>query len=95
MSKFNKAIGLLRGTQVSSPYVLNVRNNGSMNNETEMGYFTPLVFSTLRGGMGHAAQCCILQKTCSPCLSSEGVVSYSSVMSECAGNPGNINKKSK
>ena len=52
-----------------------------MNNEIEMGYFTPLVFSTLRGGMGHAAQCCILQKTCSPCLSSEGVVSYSSVMS--------------
>ena len=31
--------------------------------------------------MGHAAQCCILQKTCSPCLSSEGVVSYSFVMS--------------
>ena len=52
--------------------------------------------------MGHAAQCCILQKTCSPCLSSEGVVSYSSVMSgwwqemlaRGAGNPGN-NKKSK
>ena len=43
--------------------------------------FTPLVFSTLRGGMGRAAQCCILQKTCSPCLSSEGVVLYSSVMS--------------
>ena len=49
-----------------------------MNNEIEMGCFTPLVFSTLRGGMGHAAQRCILQKTCSPCLSS---VSYSSVMS--------------
>ena len=52
-----------------------------MNNEVEMGSFIRLVFSTLRGGMGHAAQCCILQKTCSPCLSSEGVVSYSSVMS--------------
>ena len=52
-----------------------------MNNETEMGSFTPLVFSTLRGGVGHTAQCRILQKTCSPCLSSEGVVSYSSVMS--------------
>ena len=45
-----------------------------------MGSFIPFVFSTLMGGMGHAAQCCILQKTCSPCLSSEGVVSYSSVM---------------
>ena len=58
--------------------------------------FTPLVFSTLRAGMGHAAQCCILQKTCSPCLSSEGVMSYSSVMSRVlvrgAGNPGNNNK---
>ena len=42
------------------------KNNGSMNNEIEIGSFTPLVFSTLRGGMGHAAQCCILQKTCSP-----------------------------
>ena len=52
-----------------------------MNNKIEMGSLTPLVFSTLRDGMGHAAQCCILQKTCSPCLSSEGVVSYSSVMS--------------
>ena len=31
--------------------------------------------------MGHAVQYCILQKTCSPCLSSEGVVSYSCVMS--------------
>ena len=30
--------------------------------------------------MGHAAQCCILQKTCSPCLFPE-VVSYSSMMS--------------
>ena len=49
-----------------------------MNNEVEMGSFTPLVFSTLTG---HAAQCSTLQKTCSPCLSSEGVVSYSSVMS--------------
>ena len=57
-----------------------MRNNGSMYNEIEMGTFTPLVFSALRGGMDHAAQCCILQKTCSPCLSSE-VVSYSSVMS--------------
>ena len=52
-----------------------------MNNETEMSSFTPLVFSILRSGMGHAAQCCILQKTCSPCLSSERVVLYSSVMS--------------
>ena len=52
-----------------------------MNDEIEIGPFTPLIFSTLRGGMGHAVQCCILQKTCSPCLSSEGVVSYSSVMS--------------
>ena len=48
--------------------------------------------------MGHAAQCCILQKTCSPCLSSEGVVSCSSVMSGWwqgvhVDNPGNINKK--
>ncbi|XP_065918836.1 CDP-diacylglycerol--inositol 3-phosphatidyltransferase-like [Dysidea avara] len=34
-----------------------MRNNGSMNNEIEMGSFTPLVFSTLSGGMGHAAQC--------------------------------------
>ena len=71
--------------QVSIPHpinVLNVRNNESMNNEIELGYFTPLVISTLRGGgMGHAAQCCILQKTCSLCLSSEGVVSYSSVVS--------------
>ena len=56
-----------------------MRSNG---NEVEKGSFTPLVFSTLMGGMGHAAQCCILQKTCTPCLSSEGVVSYSqSVMS--------------
>ena len=46
-----------------------------MNNEIEMGSFTPIVFSTLRGGMGHTVQCCILQKTCSPCLSSEGVAS--------------------
>ena len=52
-----------------------------MNIKIEMGSFIPLVFSTLRGGMGHAVHCCILQKTCSPCLSSEGVVSYSSVMS--------------
>ena len=52
-----------------------------MNNEIEMGSFIPLVFSTLMGSMGHAGQCCILQKTCSPCLSSEGVASYSSVMS--------------
>ena len=52
-----------------------------MNNKIEIDSFVPLVFSTLRGGMGHAAQCCILQKTCSPCLSSEGVVSYGSVMS--------------
>ena len=49
-----------------------------MNNEIEIGSFTPLVFSTLRAGMGHAAQCCISQKTCSPCLSS-GVVSYQCV----------------
>ena len=26
-----------------------------MNNEIEVGSFIPLVFSTLRGGMGHAA----------------------------------------
>ena len=42
--------------------------------EIEMGSFTPLVFSTLRGSMGHTAQCYILQKTCSPCLFSEGEV---------------------
>ena len=41
--------------------------------EIEMGSFTPLVFSTLRGGMGHCC-CCILQKTCFPCLSLEGVI---------------------
>ena len=52
-----------------------------MNNKIEMGSFTPLVFSTLRGGMDHAAQCCILQKICSPCLSSEVVSQYSSVIS--------------
>ena len=41
-----------RRTQVSSPLlidVLNMRNNGSMNNEIGwMGSFIPLVFSTLR-----------------------------------------------
>ena len=45
-----------------------------MKNEIEIS-FTPLVFLTFSGGMGHAAQCYILQKTCSPCLSSEGVAS--------------------
>ena len=64
------------------------------------GFFNLLVFSTLRGGMGHAAQCCILQKTCSPCLSSEGVVPYIYVISgwwqgALPGNPGNNNKKCK
>ena len=66
-----------------------------MNNKSEMGSFTSLVFSTLRGGMGHAAQCCSLQKTCSPCLSSEGVVPDVRVVARGAGNPGNNNKKSK
>ena len=51
-----------------------------MNNEIEIDSFTPPVFSTLRGGMGHADQCYILQKTFPPCLFL-GVVSYNSVMS--------------
>ena len=58
--------------------VLNVRNNetmeASLNNV--LGKLTwvlyPLVFSTLRGY--GSCYCCILQKTCFPCLSSEGVV---------------------
>ena len=66
------------GTQVSSLYQCfeceKQQKYEQYIREIEMGSFTPVVFSTLRGGMGHAAQCCVLQQTCFPCLSSEGVV---------------------
>ena len=51
--------------------------------QTEMGSFTLLVFSTLSGGMGHMLLSAVFYRRLALLVSSEGVVSYSSVMSWC------------
>ena len=57
--------------------VLNVRNNGSR--KLRWVFFTTLVFSTIRGGMGHAAA--VFYRRLAFLVSLQKELSHSSVMS--------------